>query len=141
MRNHRSVRPIRRAALLGAITLASLSACSSAQKQQVEQTEAQLTGAGFIASDSDVPGVAGWLKTLEPYTLVPVTTPEGTAKYAYADPRGCKCVYLGDKAAYEIYQTRQQVQRECAPAEEDEYAQKGMLADEYFDLENEEGLR
>ena len=126
--------------LLG-LTLLMTPSCAAAQNQQTEQVEIQLSNAGFEARDADDSEAGAWLSTLTPLQLGPVKTADGTVRYVYADPEGCGCVYVGDKAAYEIYQARQQTRRESQNADAEEEAEEGLVGDEFYDVVEQEGLR
>ncbi|TFH22772.1 MAG: hypothetical protein E4H03_07695 [Myxococcales bacterium] len=126
--------------LLG-LALLMTTSCATGQNQQTEQVEIQLSNAGFEALDADDSEAGVWLNTLSPRQLGPVKTADGTVRYVYADPEGCGCVYVGDKAAYQIFQARQQTRRESQDAEPEEEAEQGLVADECYDVVDQEGLR
>ena len=126
--------------LLG-LTLLMTPSCAAAQNRQTEQVEIQLSNAGFEARNADDSEAGVWLSTLTPLQLGPVKTADGTVRYVYADPEGCGCVYVGDKAAYQIYQARQQTRRGSQNADAEEEAEEGLVGDEFYDVVEQEGLR
>ncbi len=63
-----------------------------------------LAQAGFTVRQADTPARMAKLKTLPAYKVMPWTRPDGTVVYGYADPDGCKCVYVGNAQQYATYQ-------------------------------------
>ena len=63
-----------------------------------------LAQAGFTVRQADTPERMAKLKTLPAYKVIPWTRPDRTIVYAYADPDGCKCVYVGNAQQYATYQ-------------------------------------
>jgi len=74
-----------------------LGGCAAAlEREEAADTERLLALAGFRRDES-----AGYA-ALPPYEIV-ARGESGATSYAYADPKGCRCVYVGDRRAYEGY--------------------------------------
>ena len=82
------------------------------------KTENLLSQAGFRQIPADTPQKLAHLKTLPERKLVARTSSKGKKYYVYADPDGCKCLYIGDPPQYQSYQRiaqQQQAQQSEAP--------------------------
>src|SRR5262245_2121477 len=77
-------------------------------------TEGFLSQAGFRKTPIDTPQRAEGL----PNRQVVKRTTEGKPEYVYADPKYCKCLYVGSESEYASYQTLIQ-QQEAARAYEE----------------------
>jgi hypothetical protein len=86
-----------------AVLLAGCSLFHESPKEQAEQVEPLLSAAGFRMKLADTPEKMDHLKTLPALKLVPHQK-DGKTFYGYADPYACKCLYVGDQAAYQAYQ-------------------------------------
>jgi hypothetical protein len=64
--------------------------------------ESVLTEAGFRPVPANSPKKLSHLRTLPAHRLVE-RTKAGQPYYVYADPEHCKCLYVGDAAAYAKY--------------------------------------
>ncbi|CDM60868.1 hypothetical protein LPU83_pLPU83c_0306 (plasmid) [Rhizobium favelukesii] len=82
-----------------------MTACTSAQGS-VSTKESNLA-AGFVARPADTPKRQAMRNHLPPDTFVTSTRGNKTT-YVYADPGGCKCLYVGTQQAYRQYRTLQQ---------------------------------
>jgi hypothetical protein len=91
-----------------------LAGCAS---MGVSDTESRLTQAGFRQMPADTPKRVEHLQTLPPYKLIKRTT-GGKSYYVFADPSGCKCLYVGAAAAYAKYKTLVQQQQDAMALEE-----------------------
>ena len=105
MSNHRG-RMVLLVAMLGAI-----GGCATVE-QRTLGTEEVLSAAGFQMKLADTPERLTSLDTLPPRTLVPQTR-DGEVYYVYADPKACRCLYVGTEAQYQEYQ-RLALQKELA---------------------------
>ena len=76
-----------------------IAGCATAAK-----TETLLSQAGFRQIPADTPAKLAHLRTLPERRLVARTSKDGKKYYVYADPDGCKCLYVGDPAQYQSYQ-------------------------------------
>jgi hypothetical protein len=64
--------------------------------------ESVLTEAGFRPVPANSPQKLSHLRTLPAHRLIE-RTKAGQPYYVYADPDNCKCLYVGDAAAYAKY--------------------------------------
>jgi hypothetical protein len=86
-------------------TCAALSACT-----QVEQyKDNTLVAAGFTPVPANTPQRQATLASMPPHKFIHETR-NGRALYAYADPAGCDCLYIGGQAAYDHYRESISVQ-------------------------------
>ena len=83
----------------------------------VSNTESLLTQAGFRQLPADTPKRAEHMQTVAPHKLIRRTA-DGKPYYVYADPSGCKCLYVGNEAAYARYKTLVQSQQDAMALEE-----------------------
>jgi hypothetical protein len=97
-------------ALIGA---AALGGCALA----VENTETLLASAGFTKMPADTPKRMEHLRTIAPNRLIKRTT-NGKSYYVYADPSRCKCMFVGNEAAYTTYKSLARQQEEAMALEE-----------------------
>jgi hypothetical protein len=77
-------------------------ACAAVERAAVEQRESLLAQAGFEPRPADTADKLAHLAGLKPHTVVAFTK-DGRRLYGYADPDGCRCLYVGDEAAYRRY--------------------------------------
>src|SRR5215470_16633310 len=86
--------PIRAAA----VVLALVAGCALTHRpaDQAPKIETMLAAAGFQAILADTPEKLEHLKSLRPYTLT-YSTRRGKPHYWYADPSGCRCLYVGTR--------------------------------------------
>ncbi len=82
-----------------AIVLA-LAGCAA---QEIANQESLLAAAGFRAVPADTPFRASMMASLPPGQLVLVRR-EGKPAWVYADPQGCRCLYVGGQHAYQAYE-------------------------------------
>jgi hypothetical protein len=80
-----------------------LGGCAAIQREEAQQTESTLSAAGFQMKLADTPERLAHLQTMRPLKVVPHLK-DGKLLYVYADPTGCKCLYIGDEQAYQRYQ-------------------------------------
>lgn len=89
------------------IVLAALvvvaSGCAALRKSEVDSQEQLLSAAGFQMKLADTPQKVEHLQGLTPQKLVPHTR-DGKLYYVYADAEFCKCLFVGNEAAYQKYQ-------------------------------------
>ena len=91
---------------LGAVALAfSPIAVASAQNPRgvPPVPDNMFTISGFKVRFADTPGKLARLRSLPPDKLV-TRTRNGQTIYLYADPKGCRCVYVGTPEAWRTYQ-------------------------------------
>lgn len=89
----------------------AISACAASPQRAVSQ-ENLLTAAGFTALPATTPERIAFLRRLPPNRVVQRNR-GGTARYVYADPVVCACLYVGDQAAYGRY-SQEVIQRRLA---------------------------
>ena len=93
------------------LTALSLAACVTEQ-ERVQDTENLLAAAGFDAVPVTTPERQQEMAGLPPNKLLS-RAKDDRLVYLYADPLVCKCLYIGDQAAYGRYQS-QLFQRQIA---------------------------
>jgi hypothetical protein len=103
----------RRAVLSVALAVAVvLTGCATIRRSEARSTEQLLAAAGFVMRPADTAERQQRLAARPPYRLESHTK-DGKVVYTYADPDGCKCLYVGGTKEYSEYQ-RLRVQREIA---------------------------
>ncbi len=105
--------------LLAAASLAA--GCAAMRRAQAEDTEAVLVAAGFQMQPANTPDRMAHAQALTQDKLV-AHLKDGQYFYVFADADGCKCLFVGDAAAYQRYQSLA-VQKEIA---EDQRAAAAM---------------
>jgi hypothetical protein len=80
-----------------------LGGCTAMRRDRAAETTSLLTQAGFKVLRADTPERVAKLNTLTPYKVVPWKRKTGGTVYAYAEPDGCKCVYVGSSKQYARY--------------------------------------
>jgi len=78
----------------------SLAGCAGLQGADAGSSERALTAAGFQSQPADTPEKVVQLRSLTPRTVL-VHPQNGELRYVYADPKGCKCLYVGGEEQYE----------------------------------------
>jgi len=101
-----------RYAALVFLILAGATGCATLQATATRSTEQMLAAAGFHAQAADAPEHVAELQSLPARQLVRRTR-NGAVSYAFADPAGCHCVYVGGEREYQEYQ-RLRVEQERA---------------------------
>jgi hypothetical protein len=105
--------------LILAVTVV-LTGCATIRQLQTRDTEQLLAAAGFKMQPADTADQQHRDAT-PPYRLVG-RSKDGVVEYTYADPRKCKCVYVGGSKEYSDYQrlaTEDRIARERLWAEEE----------------------
>ena len=80
-----------------------LTGCATSQKNKAIDKEQLLASAGFQKKLADSQEKLDHLKEM-PQLKIFKKEKDGTLYYVYADEKSCKCLYYGDKNAYENYQ-------------------------------------
>ncbi len=88
--------------IISAILIISLTACASIQQKRTVKTEDVLYKAGFKKVSAETPEQFAHLQTLPQRKLVSHQHKDGI-RYIYADANLCKCMYVGDREAYQSY--------------------------------------
>jgi hypothetical protein len=92
----------------GLLIAVSIAACSSFQQetpaQKAQRIDPVLAAAGFQMVPADSPKKESIFATLPPLKMHYYMSKDGKARYWFADPFECNCVYVGDAKAYQHYQ-------------------------------------
>ena len=99
------------------VALIGAAACLGGCALGVENTETLLASAGFTKMPADTPKRMEHLRTIAANRLIKRTT-DGKSYYVYADPSSCKCMYVGNEAAYTTYKGLVRQQEEAMALEE-----------------------
>jgi hypothetical protein len=97
----------------GLLAFFLLAGCVS-QQSETQNTEQMLVAAGFLEKPADTPKRQARLAALPPFRVVSQHITAGgqdTVGYAYADPKFCRCVYVGNPEAYQRFQQEALQQR------------------------------
>jgi len=81
--------------------LSHLTGCATIRGVEARSTEALLAAAGFEQQPIDAAEIDR-VDVTPPYRLVSRTR-NGALQYSYADPEGCRCVYIGGAKEYAQY--------------------------------------
>jgi hypothetical protein len=92
-----------------------LTGCATIRRSQARSTEEMLAAAGFVMRPADTAERQQRLAARPAYRLESHFT-DGPVVYTYADPDGCKCLYVGGPKEYSEYQ-RLRIQRQIAADE------------------------
>jgi len=92
-----------------------LTGCATLRRSEARSTEELLGAAGFTMRPADTAERQQRLAARPPYRLESHVK-DGTVVYTYADPDGCKCLYVGGSKEYSEYQ-HLRLQREIAKDE------------------------
>jgi uncharacterized protein YceK len=92
-----------------------LTGCATIRRSQARSTEEMLAAAGFVMRPADT---AEWQQGLaaRPAYRLESHFKDGLIVYTYADPDGCKCLYVGGPKEYSEYQ-HLRIQRQIAADE------------------------
>ena len=106
---------MRRGGTRGALSLVlamtvALTGCATMRRGEARSTEQLLVAAGFQMRPADTAERQQRLAARPPYRLESHTK-DGTVVYTYADPDGCKCLYVGGPKEYSQYQGLRAQQR------------------------------
>jgi hypothetical protein len=81
--------------------ISHLTGCATIRGVEARSTEALLAAAGFEQQPIDAAEIDR-VDVTPPYRLVSRTR-NGALQYSYADPEGCRCVYIGGAKEYAQY--------------------------------------
>ena len=78
----------------------SMAGCAGLHEMDARSGERALTAAGFEVRPADTPEKLANLRALPPRIVVqrPI---DGEPRYVYADPDGCRCLYVGGAPQYQ----------------------------------------
>lgn len=105
-----------RFSVLLAVVLAGCAVFGPSPQQRAAKVEPMLAAAGFRAIPADTPDKLARLQQMKPPLRLTYSIRGGTPHYWYADPYRCQCLYLGDEARYQRYETLR-VQADIAETE------------------------
>jgi len=135
--------PVRRLAASTACVLLSaslLGGCTAgASRVAPQRSEQLLERAGFHRRSPDDPATRSQLETLTPLQVVPVTAADGSTSYMVADPKGCGCLFVGNKDAYDSYVALMDEQRAWQRDQAEDAAEMGLVDGEITDIRDFEG--
>jgi hypothetical protein len=133
--------------LIAAIS-AALAGCSSVSnslepqpptpEQQAEQLEPMLSAAGFRMLPADTPERQQQLATLVPLDVNYYVGKTGTLHYYMADPKYCKCMYIGSEENYQQYEKMKLNQQ--FQAQEGEVSRENLEAIQMEDMDEQEEM-
>jgi len=86
-----------------ALLTSPLLGCAYIQKEEAKSTETLLAAAGFQIKWADTPQRLADLSGLEPNELTPQDR-DGETYWVYADPKVCRCIYVGNQKNYSEYE-------------------------------------
>src|SRR3989441_8233831 len=92
-----------------------LTGCATIRRSEAHSTEELLAAAGFVMRPADTAERQQRIAARPPYRLESHTK-DGKVVYTYADPDGCKCLYVGGPKEYSEYQ-QLRLQRQIAADE------------------------
>ena len=110
-----------RIASLSLAAIVGLTGCATIRGMQARDTGQLLAAAGFNIQIAATPEEQQRLEAMPPYRLVGHAK-DGTAQYTYADPKHCRCEYVGGPQEYAQYQrlaTERQIAQERRWAEDE----------------------
>ena len=118
-------------ALVLAFALAGCAVVKEVKKNEAADREQLLAASGFKVKLADTPQKLTHLQTL-PQRQLFAQSRKGKTYYLYADALNCKCVYVGNQAAYDRFQQLQ--------AEKQIAAQEQMAAEMNYDADFDWGM-
>ncbi len=101
-------------------------------QQRAESIGPMLAAAGFEVLPADNAAKMQSLKGLPPATMSYYVNKEGQFRYWFADPYECRCLYLGDHAAYQRYENMRMQER--IAREQEEAAQENLEAAQQMEM-------
>jgi hypothetical protein len=84
------------------------------ERREAEVVGARLVAAGFRRVPADTPAKQEHLTQMPKLLFAARTTKRGQRRYLLADPDRCRCLYVGDEAAYQRYTNLELAQEETA---------------------------
>lgn len=104
-------------ALLGAallvVSFSTLSGCKMLESHEAMDKERLLAAAGFQIKLADTPQKLAEIQDRTQRKLV-AHDKDGKTVFVYSDAKFCKCIYVGDQAAYQRYEKLVQQQNMVA---------------------------
>ena len=99
-----------------------------------------MSRAGFERKSADDPSVRVHSDALPVQKLVKATRDDGSSRYVFNDPKGCRCIYVGDDDAYETYKNLQRQQQTYNRIQAEHEAEEGSAEQDRMEWEAQEGL-
>lgn len=97
--------------------------CATMRQNEAKNKEDLMVMAGFVPKYADTPEKSDKLNSLEPLKMHTYVRNNETL-YAFADPKGCNCAYVGNQTQYAEYRRlaeRQRLAEERIQAEQWSY--------------------
>lgn len=83
-------------------------------RHEAEVVGDRLVAAGFRRVPADTPAKQEQLERMPKLLFASTTTKRGQRRYLLADPHRCRCLYVGDEAAYQRYTNLELAEEERA---------------------------
>lgn len=96
--------------------------CAMVERQETKSTEDLLSAGGFSIKAADTPEKLSKLQAMKQRKILRRQGPDGQPQFLFADATYCRCLYIGNEAAYQAYQklsVEQQIAEERQQAELD----------------------
>jgi hypothetical protein len=84
----------------------AIGGCPWVERAQAQAAIERLVAAGFTARPATSPEQQAELAALPAWQVAERRDASGRAFYAFADPEGCRCTYVGDTEQYARYRER-----------------------------------
>lgn len=109
-------------AVAGMVLMTQVGGCAAVERDEAESTEQLLSAGGFNIKAADTPDKLGKLQAMKQRRILQRQGPDGQPQFVFADATYCRCLFVGDEAAYQSYQrlsVEQQIAEERQQAEMD----------------------
>lgn len=96
--------------------------CAMVERQETKSTEQLLSAGGFSIKAADTPEKLSKLQAMKQRKILRRQGPDGQPQFLFADATYCRCLYIGNEAAYQSYQklsVEQQIAEDQQQAELD----------------------
>jgi hypothetical protein len=104
--------------LAGSIVALSFAACAETPAEKAQRLDPILSAAGFQMVQPTTQQKQGIFASMPPLKMNYYIGKDGQARYWFADPYQCNCVFKGDGKAYQQYQNLRIQQRIAEEQEE-----------------------
>jgi len=95
-----------------------LTGCATIERQETKSTEQLLAAAGFDIRPADTPDKLASLQSMKQHKLIRRQGTDGRLQFTWADAAVCRCIYVGDEAAFQRYQ-RLSIEKQVAVAQQE----------------------
>jgi hypothetical protein len=99
--------------LFAALLLVQAAGCAMIDREEMEDTEQLLSAGGFSIKAADAPDKLAKLQQMKQGKMIRRQGPDGQPEFLFADAAYCRCLFVGNEAAYQKYQ-RLAVQQQIA---------------------------